>query len=260
MPLKKLKYAYDYCRSNLASFTLILIMIFLLNMTNANVPKYQGKIHWILITTAVILGLIFHGYGLVVTKDNINNGKSLPKVPFYRSFVFGVKSAVIVAIYGTIQYFLYFFVSVTFNYPFIEMGEGKIAVSHLNALFYAHGGLDTILFVIFIIISTYTFIFFMEIALARLADKGSLISSLNIITIGKCISTIGWVHYAVDYTKLIISIGILAYIQYGLNFIVTHPIINLFIGLIMFIIQYIGIGRIYRTYLDKKYGKTFNRP
>ena len=100
----------------------------------------------------------------------------------------------------------------------------------------------------------------MEIALARLADKGSLISALNIITIGKCISTIGWIHYTVDYTKLIISIGILAYIQYGLNFIVTHPIINLFIGLIMFIIQYIGIGRIYRTYLDKKYGKTFNRP
>lgn len=260
MPLEKLKFTFDYCKSNLASFILVLIMIFLLNQTNILIPEYQGSIHLILIMAAVIIGLIFHGYGLVVTKDNINNGKSLPKVPFYRSFVFGVKSAIIVSLYGTIQYFLYFFISVTFNFPFIEISEGKIAISNLNSLFYAHGSLDTILYILLFIISTYLFIFFLEISLARLADKGSLIDSLNILSIEKCISTIGWVNYAVDYTKLIISIAILAYIQYGLNFIVTHPIINLFIGLIMFIIQYIGIGRIYRTYLDKRYGKTFNRP
>ena len=260
MPLKKLEFTYNYCKSNIVGFTLVLIMIFLLNQMDILLPSYQGEMYWILMILVVIIGLIFHGYGLVVTKDNINNGKSLPKLPFYKSFVFGIKSSVIVSIYGALQYVAYYFVSAAFDFPLITIDEGRITVSKLNTLFYSHGSLDTILFVLFIIISTYTFIFFMEISLARLADKGSLIESLNIISVGRCIETIGWGNYAVDYTKLIIAIAILAYIQYGLNFIVAHPIINVFIGLVMFIIQYIGIGRIYRTYIDKKYGKNYNRP
>lgn len=256
MPLKKLKYTYEYCRSNIGSFILVLMMIFLTDQINAHYYSLEVEIKFIMVILATCITLIFHGYGLVVTKDNIDGGISLPKLPVYKSFVFGIKSTILFSVYATIQYIIYSSVSIIFELPFIEMEEGKIAISNVNTLFIAHNGFETIIFFIFVIISIYVFTFFMEISLARLADKNSILDSLNVAALVKCINTIGWGHYAIDYTKLILAISILAYMKFGLNIMVSHPIIDLIIGLLIFIIQYIGIGRIYHEYKVKKYGNT----
>lgn len=258
MPKKRLEFTYNYCKANLASFCLVLIMVFSLNQLDTLIHLSNGLMRYMLMILVVLVGFIFYGYGLVVTKDNIYDGKSLPKLPFFRSFLLGAKSSVIVVVYGTLQYIIYKAVSVIFEVPLIEINEGKIALSNVNTLFHSHGAIDTILFFMFIIISVYIFIFFMEISLARLADKGSLKEALNIMSVGRCIDTIGWSNYAFDYTKLILTIAILAYIQYGLNLVMTSPITNLIIGLLIFIIQYIGIGKIYKTYKDKQYGQRRN--
>ena len=93
----------------------------------------------------------------------------------------------------------------------------------------------------------------MEISLARLADGGRIIDAFNILSIKKCIDTIGWRHYTVDYTKIMISITILAYLQYGIDYFgFFSNILDLIIGLLIFIIEFIGIGMIYKDYKIKK--------
>ena len=94
----------------------------------------------------------------------------------------------------------------------------------------------------------------MEISLARLADGGKILDSFNIPAIKRCIDTIGWRNYTLDYTKLLIAISILAYLQYGIKLFGHYEyIINVILGLFIFVIQYIGIGKIYREYKLKKY-------
>ncbi len=41
----------------------------------------------------------------------------------------------------------------------------------------------------------------MEISLARLADGGSLLGAFNLASIKRCIDTIGWRHYTLDYAN-----------------------------------------------------------
>lgn len=260
MPFKRLKFTYDYCKSNIPSFILVLLLIFITDQFNIHYQYLESGPLLILMILAVCITLIFHGYGLVVTKDNINNGHSLPKLPFYRSFILGLKSTVIMAIFTTVQIMVFLTVSELFTFPFIEVNEGNIAVSNMGSLFYEHGSLDTILFFMFVIMIFYISTFFLEISLARLADKGGLREALNMASVAECINTIGWGSYTIDYTKIIVSIAILSYIKWGLNFLVNHPIIDLVIGLLIFIIQYIGIGRVYRTYKEKKYGPVYERP
>ena len=94
----------------------------------------------------------------------------------------------------------------------------------------------------------------MEISLARLADGGKILDSFNIPAIKRCIDTIGWRNYTLDYTKLLFAIAILAYLQYGINLFGHYEyIINVIFGFFIFVIQYIGIGKIYREYKLKKY-------
>lgn len=260
MPLKRLKFTFDYCKSNIPSFILVLILIFTLDQFNAYYYLFEGKKAIILVLVAFCITFIFHGYGLVVTKDNINNGRSLPKLPFYKSFILGIKSSIIVSLFGGIQYIIFLLVSTVFNFPMITIEEGNISVSNIGPLFYEHNSIDTILFFIFIFVSLYLFTFFLEISLARLADKGSLREALSIKSIERCINTIGWGNYTADYTKLIITIAILSYLKYGLSFMVKHPIIDLIMGLLIFIVQYIGIGRIYKEYKDKQYANVYPKP
>ena len=94
----------------------------------------------------------------------------------------------------------------------------------------------------------------MEISLARLADGGKILDSFNIPAIKRCIDIIGWRNYTIDYTKLLLAMAILAYLQYGTNYFGSYDyILNTILGLFIFVIQYIGIGKIYREYKIKKY-------
>lgn len=260
MPIKRLKYTFNYCIQNIPTFILVLVLIFLLNNLNDYYDLFEGNHLLIIYIVTLFLFSTLHGYGLMVTRDNINNGSSLPKLLFFKSFVLGIKSVIITGIYAVVQYVLYHSISVIFELPVITVEEGEISISNIGSLFNAHNSLDTMLFFIFICISIYLFTFFLEISLARLADKGSLLDALNIKDIVNCINTIGWGNYTVDYTKIILSIAILSYLSYGIRLMGDHHIIEMIIGLIIFLIQYIGIGKIYRIYKDKKYGQIYQRP
>ena len=99
----------------------------------------------------------------------------------------------------------------------------------------------------------------MEISLARLADGGRILGAFNLLSVKRCIDTIGWRHYTMDYTKIMISITILAYIQYGIDFLgFFDSILDLIIGLLIFIIEFIGIGKIYQEYKIKKAKEELN--
>lgn len=252
MPLKRLKYTIDFIKPNIPSFILLIILVaFLgfLNEFNVGFSEINRIIGFALI---LILGTIINGYGLCVTKEISNNRNSLPKLEFYKSFVLGLKAFVVTMIYSTIQIGILWVVSVTFKFPMITINKGELMVENFGSLFNYHGAIDTILFAIFVIFVLYITTFFFEIAIARLADKGKISSALNMIEIRRCLNTIGWVHYTADYTKLIIAIAILAYIRYGIDFIVLdNGMFELIIGILIFLIEFIGIGMIYREYKIK---------
>ena len=252
MPLKRLKFTGDYTLSNIRNFIIILLLILVSNIINGNYNPANDDMLYIPYIIIALLTLIIQGYGLLVTKDTMYNGTKLPDLKIGKSIMLGIKSFIIVLIYSSIQITVFSLVAYIFDFPYIEIGEGTIHLENVSTLFYNHGSVDTILFAIFVIVVMYTFTFFMEISLARLADKEKLSSALNILSIGKCINTIGWMHYASDYTKLIIAIAILAYIKYGMDFILVDNIImDLIIGVLIFIIQFIGIGSIYKEYKIK---------
>ena len=252
MPLKRLKFTGDYTLSNIRNFIIILLLILVSNIINGNYNPANDDMLYIPYIIIALLTLITQGYGLLVTKDTMYNGTKLPDLKIGKSIMLGIKSFIIVLIYSSIQITVFSLVADIFDFPYIEIGEGTIHLENVSTLFYNHGSVDTILFAIFVIVVMYTFTFFMEISLARLADKEKLSSALNILSIGKCINTIGWMHYASDYTKLIIAIAILAYIKYGMDFILVDNIImDLIIGVLIFIIQFIGIGSIYKEYKIK---------
>ena len=77
------------------------------------------------------------------------------------------------------------------------------------ALFYKHDPISFIVFILLGLITVYVTIFFMEIALAILADGGKLREAFDFRKIRDIISEIGWNAYAIDYTKIILAVVIL---------------------------------------------------
>ena len=249
MPLKELKYTCDFIKPSLLSFILLLVLIYIFDFLNTKIIFHTEKKALMHMMMIVLLTIFINGYGLCITKDVLNNRNRLPKLGFYKSLVLGIKGGIVTFIYSAIQVAILFFVSNTFNFPIIEFGEGELLIENFGSLFIDHSSLEIILFGVFVVAVFYIFTFFMEIALARLADKGKLTSALRVKEIKKCIDIIGWGNYASDYTKLILAIAILAYIKYGIDFIfLENGIFDMIIGGLIFIIQFIGIGMIYRTY------------
>ena len=254
MPFKRLNYTLNYCKKNPIGFTIILILLFLINYLNLNASYYSVKYEVLFLISSLIITIFIYGYGTVITKDIIRDGKKLPKIMLKECFVYGVKSFVITVVYSTIQTFLLYDLSKRFYFPEFELKSAMLNIPETLKLFYLNNPISTLEFIIFSIMITYILVFFMEISLARLADGGKLIDSFNILAIKRCIDTIGWRNYTLDYTKLLLAIVFLAYLQYGTNFLGDFDYIaNMILGLFIFVIQYIGIGKIYRQYKLKKY-------
>ena len=253
MPVKRLKYTVNYCKRNVLSFAVILILLFTLDYLLNNVEFFSAS-HRILIFIICFIVIVFNlGYGLVITRDIIRNIEKLPKIKFREPLVFGIKSSIIIVIYGIIQFTVLNIIADNFHFHAFELKSAVINFSETIDLFYTHDPINTVLFIILSTIVTYIMVFFMEISLARLADKGSLKSALNIISVKRCIDIIGWKHYTVDYTKLILTITVLTYIKYGIHMsALPYNIFDLIINLLIFIIEYIGIGMIYNEYVEKR--------
>ncbi|MBQ6813865.1 MAG: DUF4013 domain-containing protein [Methanobrevibacter sp.] len=116
-------------------------------------------------------------------------------------------------------------------------------------MFFKHNPIIFILFVLFGLLVVYGTVFFMEIALAILADGGKLKEAFNFPKIKSIIKTIGWKEYSADYTKIVASVVILVFIN---GLFKSYGWISIFIGVITdmlaFVIEYRGIGNIYREY------------
>ena len=260
MPLKSLKYTFDYCKTNLLGFSIILILLFSINYFNENADYYSMKYQILFIAIASLITIFIYGYGMVITKDIIKRGEKLPKIKIGECFIYGIKSFIIITVYSGIQTFLLIDLAKRFYFPQFDLKQALLNIPETLKLFYVDNPLMSIEFIVFSLMITYIFVFFMEISLARLADGGKLLESFNILKIKRCIDTIGWKNYTIDYTRLLISITILAYLQYGTNFFGSFDyIISTIIALLIFIIQYIGIGMIYKEYKIKKYSQ-LSRP
>ncbi len=253
MPLKRLRYTFDYCKGNPLGFLIILVLLGVQGFNNRVIHLIELEYQLPLIILSIIFSILIYGYGLVITKDTIRDGKKLPKIKIKECSICGIKSLIMISIYSSIEGLSLYLISRCFSLPEFQL---KFALSHIMQtlrLFYIHNPVSTFEFIICSLIVTYIVAFFMEISLARLADGGSLLGAFNLTSIKRCIDTIGWRHYTSDYTKIMLSITILAYLQYGIDhFKLMNGVVDLTIGLLIFVIEFIGIGKIYKDYKIKK--------
>lgn len=252
MPVKRLRYTFNYCKTNPIGFFIILVLLGAIGFINRTSNSQTLNVMVIYLISALIITTLIQGYGLVITKDTIRDGKKLPKILIKECLIFGIKALTVIMVYSFFEYIFLNLLSASFGFPIFEL---KFAIAHMKetlSQYYATNPLYTFEFIICSIIVTYVLAFFMEISLARLADGGRLLGAINLPSIKKCIDTIGWRHYTVDYTKIILSIFILAYLQYGFDYLHFFTwIIDLIFGLLIFIIEFIGIGKIYKEYKVK---------
>ena len=75
MPLKRLKYTFDYCRANPIGFLIILILISSINFMNGYADTHTIKYKLIFYPMALFVTLFIYGYFLSITKNTIRNGK-----------------------------------------------------------------------------------------------------------------------------------------------------------------------------------------
>ena len=207
MPLKRLNYTWDYCKTNPIGFAIIAILLFLINYLNQNAIYYRMRYQLLFLSSALIITIFIYGYGMVITKDIIRNGKKLPKIFLKECFVYGIKSFVITAIYSTIQSFILLYIAKRFYFPQFELKDAMVNIPETLQMFFVNEPVSTFEFILISIIATY-----------------------------------------------ITAMAILAYLQYGTNYFGSYDyILNTILGLFIFVIQYIGIGKIYREYKIKKY-------
>ena len=242
MPNAMLKGSVRYCTENrlFCIFVLVQFIIF---------EVLLNKVGGIMKSTSLIVLLVVLGYGLKVTQDVINGGTELPKIKLDELINFGLKGIVVYTFYLTIQASALGLISLMFNFPEFDIEEMILELHETVALFFEHDPISFILFIILGLLIVYGTIFFMEIALAILADGGKLRESFDFPRIKHTIDMIGWKAYAADYTKIIASVVILVFINglftgYG----VLGILIAVITDMLAFTVEYRGIGNIYREY------------
>ena len=241
MPLFKMKTVWDYCTYNKPFFLLVLLLFCVLCYFSDTELK-----DLIMIFVSLVVDVIITGYGMTIARDRMNNGVRLPKILIKDVFVLGIKSTIVSYLYLGIQGFILYCISSPFDFPNFELEDMLLEWPQTAHSLFSHNPVHTLIFIAVSAVLFYITIFFIEISLARLADTGSLLSAFNLRDIKKNIDTIGWRHYAKEYTlmifviviflsatRLVIPNGILNYIWNGLLY------------LLAFVTQFLGIGKIY---------------
>ena len=243
MPLIKMKKVWTYCTYNKPFFLLILLLYGILNFFQ-DVYGDTGDGWMLLILFAVSILII--GYGMTITHDRINNGVRLPKIIIKDVIVLGVKSYIVFIVYLFIQGSILDWIFSPFNFPSFELEEMLLDLPNTLNMLISHNHVHAIIFVVVGSILFYITSFFMEIAIARLADTGQILSAFKFNSIKKDIDTIGWKHYAKHYTLIILAIvlfGSLSYVKIP-NLILNY-IWVIILNFLMFTTQFLGIGAIY---------------
>ena len=221
MPIAVVKGSIKYCMENKLFFLFVLIIYamseYLLDIVHTPISDLTSMICFILVM----------GYGLQIIKDVIDGGTRLPKIMPKKVIIFGLKGFVIE------EFFLEYYNTIR--------------------LIFNHDAVSCIIFVISGFVITYVTSFFMELSLARLADGGQLRKSFNFRRIKHAIDVIGWKNYTIGYSKIIFIIIVFSHIEIFFDqfqgFNVVTGVLSLFI---IFIIEYRGMGNVYKVYTDLK--------
>lgn len=248
-----MKKVVEYCTYNKAFFILVLILFGTLNYIFI---VYGSDDIFSFLFVLYFIYCIISGYGMTITRDRINNGGRLPKIMIKDVLSLGVKSVIVSSVYLAVQGYVLDFICSPLNFPDFDLEEMLLDFSDTLNMLFSHNPFDTLFFIIVGSILFFVTAFFMEIALARLADTGSIISAFNLRGIKEDIDLIGWRHYAKDYTLIVIAIVIFTYLKLlvvpvsFLNFI-WDTLLDLFV----FATQYLGIGAVYSRVKEKKSSK-----
>lgn len=249
MPLGILKRVWNYCTYNKAFFVFILILFAIISFIEDNYGYSD------LDTTGIILiicAVLLNGYGMTITRDRANQGYRLPKVLPKDVLLLGIKSTIVYTIYVLIQEQVLDLVSRPFGFPPFDLEDMLFNFSETISMLYTHNPINTIEFLVFGAVFFYVILFFIEIALARLADTGKLLSAFNIVAIHKNISAVGWGHYAKDCTAIIVAIVMLALLRaHMLPIPILEYVSDVFLSLLIFATQFLGIGAVYAEIKDK---------
>lgn len=247
MPIAVVKGSIKYCMENKLFFLFVLIIYamseYLLDIVHTPISDLTSMICFILVM----------GYGLQIIKDVIDGGTRLPKIMPKKVIIFGLKGFVIRLFYTGIQVFLLTLIAVNLNFPLFDIEEFFLEYYNTIRLIFNHDAVSCIIFVISGFVITYVTSFFMELSLARLADGGQLRKSFNFRRIKHAIDVIGWKNYTIGYSKIIFIIIVFSHIEtffdqfQGFN--VVTGVLSLFI---IFIIEYRGMGNVYKVYTDLK--------
>lgn len=245
MPIKVIKNSVEYCTENKKFFIFILIVLFvcqfLINLVDS---RFIGPL---------VMSLIMTGYGLQVAQDIINGGIRLPKLQPGKIINFGIKGNIILFFYVAIQAFFLAFVSKYLNFPPFVLENLFLNFKETIYMIYTHDIGYCIIFLVSGFVIVYVTTFFMELALARLADGGKLKNAFNFPHIKHAIDIIGWRKYAWGYTKIIFSIVILTFIiHYNIPVRIIDSVVDAVLSFFVFIIEFIGIGNVYKVYVDSK--------
>ena len=245
MPIKVIKNSVEYCTQNKKFFIYILIVLFACQfLTKLVDSKVIGPL---------IMSLIMTGYGLQVTQDIINGGTTLPQLNPGKIIKFGIKGNIILFFYVAIQGVFLSMVSEYLNFPPFVLENLFLNFKDTINMIYTHNIGHCIVFLVSGFVIVYVTTFFMELALARLADGGKLKNAFNFPRIKHAIDIIGWKKYAWGYTKIILSIVLLTFIiHYNIPVRTIDSIFDAVLSFFVFIIEFIGVGNAYKVYVDSK--------
>jgi len=247
-PLVKLKKVWNYCTYNKPFFILVLILFVILNfLQDYYEPDKMGIVY------LVFFNIFISGYWMTVTRDRISGGVRLPKILVKDVLNLGIKSTIVSAVYATVQGFVLDFVSSPMNFPEFDLEEMLLDFPETINTLISHNPVDAAYFIILGAIIFYVTTFFMEIALARLADTGSIVAAFNLPEIKKDIDILGWKNYVKEYTAIILAIVLIAYFQYiTLTDVYLNYIWGLLLDLFIYATQFLGIGAVYAQIKERK--------
>lgn len=245
MPIKIIKETFEYCAENKPFFVFLMILLFICNFLMDLTDST--------IVIPFIISLLMFGYGLQVTQNIIGGGTTLPKILPKKVLIYGVKGYLVGLFYLLIQSAALVAVAQCLHFPPFEMEEFILNYDESLHLLLNHDLISGAIFVISGILIVYVTTFFMELAIARLADGGRLKEAFNFSKIKRAIDIIGWRNYFKDYTKLVFSIIFLSFlIQIQIPIDILETIADTFFNFLIFAIEFVCVGHIYKVYIDKK--------
>ena len=250
MPVIKLNRVWNYCTYDKAFFIFILALFLALSYMD----DYFIKLPTLFSTPFLCFEYCFiMGYGLQITRDRANNGVRLPKILIKDVLLLGVQGIIFVAVFFIVQGWVLQLLSVPFSIQNFDLEDLLLNFHDTVNLIYTNDIVYLLEFFVFGGGIFYISTFFMEIALARLADTGNILKAFNIFSLIEDINSMGWLHYAFDCTLIILALVVLSYIEFIVipNDFLEYIFMG-FVELLLFATQFLGIGAVYAEVKDKR--------